>query len=483
MNEITTPIQTRRQDGGFPGHGNGQDGRSPSRFGFVALLAAICAATALTPSFAATPITNTIDGVEWRFMLDTPSGTNGTAMLGINTATSGNTDRGTDSLHGCPAAASVNAANIPWEFDYDGVHYTVTKVALGAFYGMTSLAGIITIPPAVTEIRNHAFQGCSGLTGFRGGDSVTTWGTSAFNSCNNMVGVYPDFLIASGTIGETAFYNSPLTGTLKLGSQVTTLARYAFRNCFFSGTAVIPANVNTIGTATAFGAFDTNPNLNAFWIKGKATAASQNYTTVYCSKLAAANTSLKMMLMGQNTKGGNMKATGTNAMLVGCTGVHVFVPANGYWDELVLGGTNNTLWYYGPTNEFNLVVDDNMKTATFTPTTVNALTNAIAWSASFKEYFDLDPRISVTNALDLAGATITEEMVEDLTFDRLMFMVKTQAELDGILDVFPSDAPLAIDPSGITENLTIPLSRKVFVQLSEADAVRLKAKGFAIIFR
>ena len=77
----------------------------------------------------------------------------------------------------------------------------------------------------------------------------------------------------------------------------------------------------------------------------------------------------------------------------------------------------------------------------------------------------------------------TEEMVEDLTFDRLMFTVKTQAELDGILDVFPSDAPLAIDPSSITENLTIPLSRKVFVQLSEADAVRLKAKGFAIIFR
>ena len=333
MNEITTPIQTRRQDGGFPGHGNGQDGRSPGRFGFVALLAAICAATALTPAFAATPITNTIDGVEWRFMLDTPSGTNGTAMLGINPATSGNTDRQTDSMHACPSAASVNAANIPWEFDYDGVHYTITRVCIGAFFNMTSLTGILTIPPAVTQVRNHAFQGCSGLTGFRGGDSVTTWGTSAFNGCNNMVGVYPDFLIASGAIGETAFGSAPLTGTLKLGSQVTTLARYAFRNCFFSGTAVIPANVNQIGTDTVYGAFDTNPNLKAFWIKGKPTAASQTYTTVYCARLAAANTSLKMMLIGQNTKCGRY-GSGNNAMLTGDTGVQVFVPANGYWYNL-----------------------------------------------------------------------------------------------------------------------------------------------------
>lgn len=30
---------------------------------------------------------------------------------------------------------------------------------------------------------------------------------------------------------------------------------------------------------------------------------------------------------------------------------------------------------------------------------------------------------------------------------------------------------------------TILVSRKVFVQLSEADAVKLKAQGFSIIFR
>ena len=48
-------------------------------------IAAIAASAAIPMAAkAATPITNTIDGVEWRFMLDTPNGTSGTAMLGIN---------------------------------------------------------------------------------------------------------------------------------------------------------------------------------------------------------------------------------------------------------------------------------------------------------------------------------------------------------------------------------------------------------------
>ena len=449
-------------------------------------IAAIAASAAIPMAAkAATPITNTIDGVEWRFMLDTPNGTSGTAMLGINPSTSGNTGRGDDALHGCPAATSVNAANIPWEFDYDGVHYTVTKVAQGAFYNNVNLTGILTIPPAVTQIRNHAFQTCTGLTGLRGGDSVTFWGTSAFAGCENMDGVYPDLAAASGTIGESAFYNCPLTGTLKLGNSVTAFARYAFRNCFFSGTAIIPANVTQIGTATNYGAFDTNPNLKASWIKGRPTAASQTYTTVYCGRFAAANTSLKMILMGQNTKGGQF-STGNNAMLAGCTGVQVFAPANGYWDGLngKQGGTNNKVWYYGPTNEFNLVVDDNMMTATFTPTTVNALTNAIAWSASFKEYFDLDPRISVTNALDLTGVTITDATVSGVTFDRLMFSAKTQAQLNDILDTFPATTPISIDPTGLTENMVIPETyNNVHVKTVPGVTIKRTTKGFMLIVK
>ena len=37
-----------------------------------------------------------------------------------------------------------------------------------------------------------------------------------------------------------------------------------------------------------------------------------------------------------------------------------------------------------------------------------------------------------------------------------MFKVKTQAQLESILAAVPASVPLAIDPSDITENLTVP---------------------------
>ena len=448
--------------------------------------AAVAASAAIPMSAnAATPITNTINGVEWRFMLDTPTGSEGTAMLGINPDTSGKANRGNDDMHGCSKNVSVNAANIPWEFDYDGVHYTVTKVADGAFYDNRKLTGIVTIPPDVTEVRDYAFQVCIGLTGLRGGDSVTSWGTSAFNGCTSMTGAYPDLSATKGTMGETPFYNCPLTGTLKLGSLVTAFDRFAFRNCFFSGAAIIPANVTTIGTNEDRGVFETNPNLTAIWVKGKSAVANQTYTTVYCGRLAADNTSLKIVLMGQNTKGAQF-STGNNAMLHGDSGVQVFVPANGYWDDLNgnQGDSSNKVWYYGPTNEFDLVVDDNMMRATFTPTTVNALTNAIAWAPSFKEYFDLDPRISVTNTIDLTDVTITEDMTSGVTFDRLVFSAKTQAQLTNILGAFPATTPISIDPTGLTENMVIPETyNNVFVKTVPGVTIKRTASGFMIMFK
>ena len=453
------------------------------------IAAAAIATSAAIPMavHAATPITNTIDGVEWRFMLDTPTGTEGTAMLGINPATSGSTNRGKDELHGCSTSVSVYAENIPWEFDYDGVHYTVTKVADGAFYNNTKLTGIITIPPAVTELRDHAFQGCGGLTGLRGGDSVTLWGTSAFNACANMKGAYPD-LTAATSFGEFAFCKAPLTGTLKLGNSLTTIARLAFDVCRFTGSAIIPSSVTAIGETSSssydYGTFRSNPNLTAIWVKGKAAAASQTYTTVGCNAFAKSNTSLKMILMGKNTKGVNRGLTGNKAMLYGDNGVQVFVPDNGFWNGLVAGGSNNKIWYYGPTNEFDLVVDDNMKRATFTPTTVNALTNALAWASSFKEHFDLDPRISVTNTLDLTDVTITSAMTSGVTFDRLMFSAKTQAQLRGILDTFPATTPISIDPTGLTENMVIPDDySNVYVNTVPGVTIKRTINGLVIIVK
>lgn len=193
---------------------------------------------------------------------------------------------------------------------------------------------------------------------------------------------------------------------------------------------------------------------------------------------------MKMILMGKNTKGESRTGTGVNAMLYGDTGVQVFVPANGYWDGLVAGGTDNDVWYYGPASEFDLEIDNEWMQAVITPTTANALTNALAWVPQFKTHFNLDAHISVTNAIDLTDVTITDDMVRGVTFDRLMFSTKTQTQLNAILDAFPSTTPISIDPTGLTENMVVPDTyTNVFVKTVPGVTIKRTSKGFIIVVK
>lgn len=447
--------------------------------------AVVIASVMVAANGATTPITTTINGVEWRFTLDEPNGAEGTAMIGLSTIeTEATTDRDNDNLRGCSSSVSVDAGDIPWEFDYNDVHYKVTRIANSAFYKCTKMTGVLTIPPAVTTINAFAFQGCTGLTRLRGADGVTVIRKYAFHGCNNMEGTYPD-LTGATYIGEGSFVNAPLTGALKLSNSLTTVKLLAFNACYFAGPAIMPSSVNTIGEAGSYGVFKQNRNLTAIWVKGKTSVPSdQTYSTVHCGTFASSCPEMKIILMGRNTKGGSMDKTGSNAMLAGDTGVQVFVPDNGFWNGLVLGGTDNKLWYYGPTNEFDLVVDDVLMRATFTPTTVDALTNSIAWAQSFKEHFDLDVRISVTNTLDIADATITQEMASGVTFDRLMFSAKTQAELTAILEKFPATTPISIDPAGMTERMVIPEQyTNVHVKAAPGTIIQQTARGLIILMR
>ena len=275
-----------------------------------------------------------------------------------------------------------------------------------------------------------------------------------------------------------------MTGKLILGDSLLTLDRLALAQARYSGTAVIPSSVQTMGRDSNYGVLQENPNLTAIWIKGRPTAASQAYTTVYCAKLAASCAQMKMILIGRNTKGARMTQTGGNAMLASDSGVQVFVPANGYWTGLVAGGSNNTVWYYGPSEELDLAVNDADMTATFTPTTVNALTNALSWVSDFKTHFNLDAHISVTNTLDLTGVTIDSTAVSGVTFDRLMFSAKTQAQLNAILGAFPATTPISIDPTGLTENMVIPETyNNVYVKTVPGVTIKRTTSGFVLIVK
>ena len=162
----------------------------------------------------------------------------------------------------------------------------------------------------------------------------------------------------------------------------------------------------------------------------------------------------------------------------------MIIPATSTWLQL---DTSNAPGvekiYYGPGRGVDIVVNAARNELTATPTNATRLVTMMEAAPLFREHFGLDTRISVTNTIDLAGVTITEAMTSAVTFDRLKFAVKTQAELNAILDAFPASASLAIDPSGITENLTVPAARKILVQLSESDAVRLKVNGLKIFVK
>ena len=437
-------------------------------------------------AIADTPIATTIDGVEWRFRIDPETKT---AMLGQ--CTTPNPSDIKEEYFACPSNINMNASSIPWIFDYEGTQYTVTRVGSRAFYNHRQLTGTLAIPDAVKEVLGFAFYLCTGLTELHGGDSVTNWQNSVFQGCSYLHGELPD-LSAVTVFGERPFDSVNLTGDLKLGGSLTEIKGWALRGGKWDE-AVVPANVTTVGDdRAAYGVFAECPNIAAIWVKGKPTEASKKYTTVYCGSLAKNCASLKMVLMGQNTKASGKKPWDANYyMLAGDEGVQALVPANGYWDGLEVGGKNggeaNKVWYYGPTNELDLVIDDAKMEATFTPTTENALTNVIAWAPLLKEHFNLDTVISITNRID-SSLELTDAMLQNVTISArlwyLTFSVQSQAQLDNVLAAVSVDTPVLIDIEGAGRNqITVPEGRQVAILAKGGWTFGEKPKGIVITFR
>ena len=438
-------------------------------------------------AIADTPITTTIDGVEWRFRIDPDTQT---AMLGHCT-TPNPDDPKKEDYFACSSNIAINASSIPWNFDYEGKQYTVTRVGSSAFYNHRQLKGTLTIPDTVKELSGYSFYLCTGLTGLRGCNSVTNWQNSVLQGCSGMKDTLPD-LSAVTVFGERPFEGVNLTGDLKLGASLTEIPGWALRGGKWDE-AVVPANVTTVGDdRAAYGVFPECPNMKAIWVKGKPTEASQKYTTVYCGSLAKNCASLKMVLMGQNTKASGKKPWDANYyMLAGDEGVQALVPANGYWDGLEVGGKDggeaNKVWYYGPTNELDLVIDDAKMEATFTPTTENALTNVIAWAPLLKEHFDLDTVISITNHID-SSFELSDAMLQNVTISAklwfLTFNVQSQAQLDNVLAAISVDTPVIIDIEGAGRNqITVPEGRKVAILVKGGWTFGEKPKGIVITFR
>lgn len=165
-------------------------------------------------------------------------------------------------------------------------------IGRGAFSGCTGFRGDLVIPDSVTRLEagfgvsyetqapfyNCGFDGSliigNGLTGgiseyqFKGcnfqddcviGDSITSISVSGLECCRQCTGT---LTLGSGltSIGRQAFYNFHFTGPLVLPDGLEIIQYGAFYGCSgFTGALVIPGSVTTIGND------DTSNNYGAFY--------------------------------------------------------------------------------------------------------------------------------------------------------------------------------------------------------------------------
>ena len=118
---------------------------------------------------------------------------------------------------------------------YGEIHFEEGVISIGdwAFMGCTHLFGNLSFPESLERIGNNAFDGCFGLSG-----------RLELNKCKNLT-----------EIGSYAFRQCVnLTGNIVLPNTVTKIGDYAFGECCsFTGELKIPDNMSVLCDGTFYG--------------------------------------------------------------------------------------------------------------------------------------------------------------------------------------------------------------------------------------
>ena len=142
------------------------------------------------------------------------------------------TEIGDHAFEGCSGLTSIT------------IPESVTKIGEEAFYGCSGLTSI-TIPEGVTVIGKCAFSGCSGLTSITIPESVRSIGDSAFEACSGLTSV----TIPEGVteIGKSAFNGCSGLTSITIPETVTEIGDHAFEGCSGLTSITIPEGVTEIG--------------------------------------------------------------------------------------------------------------------------------------------------------------------------------------------------------------------------------------------
>ena len=122
--------------------------------------------------------------------------------------------------------------------------YDVTEIGDHAFYGCKGITSV-TIPGSVKTIEAFAFNGCKGITSISIPANVKTIGQAAFAHCTALKSV----TLSNGIqeIITAAFAYCTALQSIHIPASVKTIGQWAFTDCTALQSIDIPASVTTIG--------------------------------------------------------------------------------------------------------------------------------------------------------------------------------------------------------------------------------------------
>ncbi len=131
---------------------------------------------------------------------------------------------------------------------------SITDLGYATFEGCTALT-TINIPDGVTYIEDYVFYGCSSLTSIRIPKSVTNIGSEAFKNCTALASIVVDsantvYQSKGNCLIEIASKTLLLCGkdgTIPTDGSVERIGEYAFCNCTWLTSIVIPSSITSIG--------------------------------------------------------------------------------------------------------------------------------------------------------------------------------------------------------------------------------------------